>query len=232
MMFGASGSAGAGVMTCFGTRSSWFAPVPRTNGVPAIVAWLMFPTRRPVAPAAAGCVSVVFSVGGGLGATSIVAVSWLAPESITIVWPARNPNGTWSRTPVAPVAVAPLSVVRSAFVSSWPMTVSRSSNEVVTRNVFVYLSALPAESCRAMACVCLPTVSRFRTRGCGITWAPSTSMRRMAEPPEPLATSVGSRRRGSVRVGVIVCDCRIMLSTICGQLPIGAKVSMRTAIVW
>ena len=46
-----------------------------------------------MSPAAAGAVSVVDSVGGGLSALAIVTVSWLSPESTTISWPARNPNG-------------------------------------------------------------------------------------------------------------------------------------------
>jgi hypothetical protein len=47
--------------------------------------------------------------------------------------------------------------------------------------------------------------------------APSSVMRRIAAPPAPLATvSLASRRRGSVRSGVSVCDCRILPSTICG----------------
>ncbi len=57
-----------------------------------------------------------------------------------------EPAGIASRRPVAPTAVAPLSVVRSALSACWSITVARSANEVVTTNVFVYLSVWPAVS--------------------------------------------------------------------------------------
>ena len=127
---------------------------------------------------------------------------------MTIFCPARKPNGVCRRSPVAPTAEAPLSVVRSALSAYWSMTVARSANDVVTTNVFVYLATLPATSCSATACECRPTVSVLSDSGFGMTCSPSTSIRRIAAPPAPLATvSVASRRRGSVRSGVRVLDC-------------------------
>ena len=173
-----------------------------------------------MSPAAAAALTVVLTRGGGTIALGIVTVSWFSPESMTSCWPARKPNGTCSRTPVAPTAVAPLSVVRSALSASWSITVARSANEVVTANVFVYLAALPAVSCTDTACVCLPTVSRLSATVFGTMNWPSSSIRRIAAPPAPpapLATvSLASRRRGSVRSGVSVWDCRILPSTIDG----------------
>ena len=138
---------------------------------------------------------------------------------MTSCWPARNPNrGHASRTPVAPTAVAPLSVVRSALSACWSITVARSANEVVITNVFVYLSVWPAVSWIAAVVVCLPTVMRNSGIVFGTMKAPSSVIRRIAAPPAPLLTvSLGSRRRGSVRSGVSDEDCRILPSMICGR---------------
>ena len=65
--------------------------------------------------------------------------------------------------------------------------------------------------------MCLPAVSGSAATVFGMICAPSSVIRRGAEPPAPLVTvSVGSRRRGSVRSGVSVCDWRILPSTTCG----------------
>ena len=101
----------------------------------------------------------------------MVVVSWFAPVSTTRVWPSRKPNRVASakRRPIAPAAVAPFSVVRSALFAYWSITVDRSANDVVTTKVFVYFAALPAVSCSATDWVCLPTVSVFSGSAFGMT---------------------------------------------------------------
>ena len=168
-------------------------------------------------PAVAAAPRVVLTVGGGLSTLSMVTVSCASPVSITRVCPARKPNGVCRRRAVAPTTEAPLSVVRRALSAYWSITVARSANEVVTSNVLVYLATLPAASCSPTACVWRPTVRVLRGSGFGMTCSPSTSIRRMAAPPAPLATvSVASRRRGSLRSGVSVLDCSTWPSTIDG----------------
>jgi hypothetical protein len=64
----------------------------------------------------------------------------------------------------------------------------------------------------------LPTVSLFSGNVLGTMNWPSSVIRRGAAPPAPFETvSVASRRRGSVRSGVSVCDWRIMPPTIDGR---------------
>ena len=171
-----------------------------------------------MSPSAAAALMVVFTDGSVESARATVTVSWLSPVSTISCWPARTPTGTCRRRPVAPMACAPLSVVRASALSACMlMTVPRSSNEVVTTNVLTYLDVLPAVSWSEAVCVCLPTVSLKRSTVLGTMNSPSSVMRRIAAPPAPLETvSVASRKRGSVRSGVSVCDWRILPSTICG----------------
>src|SRR3954468_21790342 len=170
-----------------------------------------------VAPALAAFDSVVTCVAAGLSVWAIVAVSWLAPESMTTCWPGRSPHGAANRRPAAPTAVAVLSVVVRALFASWSITVERSANEVVTANTFVYFDVLPPLSWSDAVSVCLPTVSVLSDSAFGITCVPSTVIRRGDDPPAPLETvSVGSFRRGSAKIGVRICDWRILPSTTCG----------------
>ena len=150
-------------------------------------------------------------------ALAIVTVSWFSPESMTSCWPARKPNGTCSRTPGRAdggraVERRPQRVV-GELVDDRRQVGERGRDRERVR----VLGRVAGGVLQDTACVCLPTVSRLSATVFGTMNWPSSSIRRIAAPPAPLATvSLASRRRGSVRSGVSVWDCRILPSTIDG----------------